>query len=406
MRAFAGIGALFLWGLLHAAHASPRSAAMARLAEAQAARSAASAAAANAARDLESTRSQATRLAGQRAEAAATLRRVEAGVLEASDRLAAASGAEAQAKSALERREAAFAALLPLMLRLGRYPVETVLAVPGPQERAIEGLLLARGLATQLNREAAALRADRERAANLGQATAREAQALARQRAAQADRAATLDRFVLQARTQLSQAEFAARDAAQAIEATAARAQSLRDAISSMDSAQSQAVAKASREAALADRQRKPAVADAARARQVALARPAGPVLDKAAGRLVRPVAGPVLQAFGAAAEDGPATGLTFATAQGAFVSSPCAGRVAFAAPFRSYGRLLILECGGGYDFVLAGLGRIDVSAGGAVRPGEPVGRMPETPARPKLYVELRSAGQPIDPAPFLNATL
>ena len=51
-------------------------------------------------------------------------------------------------------------------------------------------------------------------------------------------------------------------------------------------------------------------------------------------------------------------------------VVAPCAGRVAFAGPFRSFGVLIILDCGAGYHFVLAGLDRLDVQAGTAVQAG------------------------------------
>ncbi len=124
---------------------------------------------------------------------------------------------------------------------------------------------------------------------------------------------------------------------------------------------------------------------------------------------MVTPVAGPVLRAWGSPAEDGPSTGMIFGTAPGAFVSSPCTGHVEFAAPFRSYGKLLIIACGGGYDVVLAGLGRLDAAVGQPVRAGEPVGRMDDTGSvegsgRPGLYMELRSSGAPQDPAPFLKA--
>jgi septal ring factor EnvC (AmiA/AmiB activator) len=79
-----------------------------------------------------------------------------------------------------------------------------------------------------------------------------------------------------------------------------------------------------------------------------------------------------------------------------------------FSAPFRSYGKLLILDCGSGYHFVLAGLDRLDVTIGRSVIEGEPVGTMPmwdpKAPAdRPTLYVELRRNGMPIDPAPYLR---
>ncbi|MGZ7301698.1 murein hydrolase activator EnvC family protein, partial [Streptococcus pyogenes] len=92
-------------------------------------------------------------------------------------------------------------------------------------------------------------------------------------------------------------------------------------------------------------------------------------------GRAV-PVAGQVSREFGAAGEGGRARGLTFEAPAGSRVVSPCGGRIAFAAPFRSYGRLLIVDCGEGYHFVLGGLERIDASPGQKVLAGEPVGSL------------------------------
>jgi len=83
---------------------------------------------------------------------------------------------------------------------------------------------------------------------------------------------------------------------------------------------------------------------------------------------------------------------------------------VAFSAPFRSYGLLLILDCGGGYHTVLAGFERLDVKVGQTVAAGEPVGVMPSwdpasTGDRPTLYVELWREGKPVNPAPWLRAS-
>ena len=88
---------------------------------------------------------------------------------------------------------------------------------------------------------------------------------------------------------------------------------------------------------------------------------------------------------------------------------APCGGRVAFAGPFRSFGKLVILECGGGVHAVLSGLERLDADVGEAVRAGEPVGVMPGwdpgvSGTRPPLYLELRRDGRPMNPAPFLQA--
>jgi len=70
---------------------------------------------------------------------------------------------------------------------------------------------------------------------------------------------------------------------------------------------------------------------------------------------------------------------------------------------------VVIVECGGGFHFVLARLDRLDVSVGAAVQRGEPVGVMagwdPQSgTAPPVLYVELRRDGLPVNPTPFLRA--
>jgi septal ring factor EnvC (AmiA/AmiB activator) len=117
------------------------------------------------------------------------------------------------------------------------------------------------------------------------------------------------------------------------------------------------------------------------------------------------PVAGRIATNWGEAGPGGPHRGLTYATAPGSRVVAPCAGRAAFAAPFRTYGLLLIVDCGGGYHFVLAGLDRLDVAAGQRLLAGEPVGVLAGSGGSgASLYVELRRNGQPVDPRPWFAA--
>jgi septal ring factor EnvC (AmiA/AmiB activator) len=113
-------------------------------------------------------------------------------------------------------------------------------------------------------------------------------------------------------------------------------------------------------------------------------------------------VVGEVVRGFNAPGEGGPARGLTLLAPPGARVVAPCAGAVVFAAPFRSYGRLVILECAAGQHLVLGGLERLDVAAGQRLRAGEPVGVL-GTGQRPTLYVELRRRGEAVDPRPALR---
>ena len=99
------------------------------------------------------------------------------------------------------------------------------------------------------------------------------------------------------------------------------------------------------------------------------------------------------------------APGATYAALSEAQVVAPADGRVLFAGPYHKSGQVLILQIWGGYDAVLAGLGRLSVRTGDRVLAGEPVGRMPSAGERQtRLYFELRHNGQVINPAPYIAA--
>jgi murein hydrolase activator len=123
----------------------------------------------------------------------------------------------------------------------------------------------------------------------------------------------------------------------------------------------------------------------------------------EAKGRMFYPAAGPVVLAFGATEAPGATSkGMTFETRGGAQVVAPFDGRVVFAGPFKGYGQILIISHGDGYHSLVAGLDRIDSSVGQWLVAGEPIGLMPAGEAKPRLYLELRHDGQPINPLPWL----
>jgi septal ring factor EnvC (AmiA/AmiB activator) len=124
------------------------------------------------------------------------------------------------------------------------------------------------------------------------------------------------------------------------------------------------------------------------------------------------PARGHIVTHFGDPTETGGASkGLVLETRPGAQIVAPFDGRIAFEGPFRSYGQILIIEHGGGYHTVLAGLDRVDAVVGQWLLAGEPVGVMgagegsgdTASTGRPKLYLELRRDGQPIDPVPWFG---
>jgi septal ring factor EnvC (AmiA/AmiB activator) len=110
-----------------------------------------------------------------------------------------------------------------------------------------------------------------------------------------------------------------------------------------------------------------------------------------------------VVASFGSHEGSGAASqGIAYETRAGAQVVAPYDGRVMFAGPFHAYGQILIIEHDGGYDSFVAGLDRLDVAVGQWVVAGEPVGAMPEGEEQPRLYLELRHDGQPVNPLPWL----
>ncbi len=122
-----------------------------------------------------------------------------------------------------------------------------------------------------------------------------------------------------------------------------------------------------------------------------------------------RPVSGRLARAFNQPDGNGGLTrGVSFATRPKAVVSAPADGWVSFAGPFRSYGRLLIINAGDGYYLLLAGMDQISVEVGQFVLAGEPIGGMgegsagrPGTEGDPTLYVEFKKDGGSIDPEPW-----
>mgnify|MGYP000597245452 FL=1 len=106
-------------------------------------------------------------------------------------------------------------------------------------------------------------------------------------------------------------------------------------------------------------------------------------------------------------------TAVSTFTLDGREVTTPADGKVEFAGPFRSYGQVVILNPGGGYRLLLAGMDKITASVGEFLRAGEPVGEMGSGPAsvtlfgdvvpdgRPVLYIEFRDGTEAIDSGPW-----
>jgi septal ring factor EnvC (AmiA/AmiB activator) len=354
------------------------------------------------------------RLAQQRVEAAAKLRQAESATADIAARIDALAQRRRDAEQRVQARAKAMQPLLPLIERLSLYPAETLLAVPEPPDSAVRGVLILQGLSRQMEIDTEALRRDQAEADAAVDALRQEAPHLAEAEAAQKREADALEQQITAAHAQQAAAEAQANDAASKAATAASRADTLRAAVAALEAQRATDEAKAQAELARAERQKRIADAQAARDREAVAARPTGVGTIASGtephGQLQPPVIGVVVKGWGEQTDGGPATGLSYHAPPGAHVISPCGGRVVFAESFRSYGLLLIIDCGGGYHVVLSGFDRLDVKLGQKLVAGEPVGVMPTwepgaEARRPALYVELRHDGTPVNPVPWLRSS-
>ncbi len=341
------------------------------------------------------------------AEAVAIAGRIKA----AETRLAASEGRIAELDRALEAvrlrldaRRDTLADVLAALQRIGRKPPPAMAVRPNDALAAVRSAVLVGALLPELKADAEKLLADLEAQ-----------QAVKTQAAVERDRFKAEATDLVTERTRLEllteerrkgrsdQEQRLADERRRAVE-LAQKAESLRELVATLSG---QPVLRAS----IGTDPRTPSPPSAR-------LQPAIPFAD-AKGRLSQPVVGDLVGRFGE--NDGfgmPAKGVSFSTRAGAQVTSPCDGAVLYAGPFRSYGKLLIINGGGGYHVVLAGMDRIDVELGQFVLAGEPVGVMgarsnaPATTTegsdrggRPVLYVEFRKDSASIDPTQWWART-
>ena len=325
-------------------------------------------------------------LAQQQVAAAASLRNLEDQTATAASTLASLNSQSQAAEQNLHQNEAALAALLPVMQRLASQPAASMLAVPASPTDAIRGVLILQGIAAEIEDDAKAVHAQAQQVAILQSQTLSQQAALTAAVASQQQAEDALNQQIAAAHgTETSDLDTAASAAAAELAATA-NVHNLQSVIEKLQETER---------------------AEAASAR---VAPPSMPVNTQ--GNVLAatgaPVAGRIVQAYGAATVAGPAVGIVYRAAPGASVAAPCSGPVLYAARFQNYGLLVILDCGSNTDAVLSGMQHLDVTAGQKLARGQPIGQMqgydasnPE--AEPMLYVELRRNGTPVDPTAWLG---
>ncbi len=145
-----------------------------------------------------------------------------------------------------------------------------------------------------------------------------------------------------------------------------------------------------------------------------------------AKGRLPLPVLGRILLRPGEVDANGTARpGVTLATRPLALVTTPWPVTIRYRGPLLDYGNVMILEPGGGYLLVLAGLQTVYGNVGDVIADGAPIGLMgwagtgsadillptgpgaqvgDGTAGTETLYLELRLGAKPVDPTEWFAA--
>lgn len=342
------------------------------------------------------------------------IRETEARSDELEQRLETLIASEAAIRRSLEARRGIIIEVLAALQRMGRRPPPAVLVRPEDILEAVRTSMLLGAVVPELRAETEALAADLSELVRLRTAIVADQTTLGAELASLDQERRRLAGLIEARQMRLRSVQQDAAGEAARIADLAGRAATLKDLIESMERE-----VIAAREAAEAARQAAAIQLQESRQRFAAAAfldparlAPQIPFAETV-GMLPRPVRGSEMRSFGAPDGYGGTTkGISISTRPGEIVTSPTDGWVAFSGPFRSFGRLLIINPGDGYYVLLAGMANMNVDVGQFVLAGEPVATMGASstlsPAAglvesdgPVLYVEFRKDGGSIDPSPW-----
>ncbi len=342
-------------------------------------------------------------------DTAARVRDVEASIEATQARLRPLDEQQVFFRKSLDERRAVIVEILAALQRVGHQPPPALLVQPEDALQAVRTAITLGAVVPEMRAQADALAGDLADLLRVRKTIIGESEHLSRD-------LDLLGREQLRMNLLIDERQQKQAVTEQALEAERARAadlarqvDNLKDLVAKLESGLDSATRAARAEARSIEE-------DATRPDLAALKDPGrlAPAVAFAAtrGRLRLPVNGVKIREFGSSdGVGGTQKGLSIAARAGAQITAPCDGWVVYAGPFRSYGQLLILNAGGGYHVLLAGMERISVDLGQFVLTGEPVAVMgggsqvsasvASRSKQPVLYVEFRKDGAPIDPSPW-----
>lgn len=383
-------------------------------------------------KDLAVLAEERARLNSELIEAGKRVQASEAKLSETESELAELTAQVNVMQTSINERKAAIVTMLSAMQRIGRTPPPAIVTRRDDALKVVRGAMLLAEVYPELKYQADSLTESLQDVSAVEERIRAERDAQRRdadQLAAEQER---LDRLISEKKSRQDAGQQELADLTQSAKTLATEVESLSDLVEQLDKKIAKAEvaqydAELAAEKALRERLQQEVMATPANervvelkpdAKKVAFAspdrmKPAMP-FDQAKGSLRLPAQGERTHGFGDKDSAGAALqGVSLETRPEARVTAPADGWVVYSGPFRSYGQLLIINAGGGYHILLAGMSRIDVSLGQFVLAGEPIAVMGDavTPgdrggqsSRPVLYVEFRKDGRPIDPGPWWAA--
>lgn len=361
------------------------------------------------AEDAEALRAEILDLQVSFAGLARRVRGHEQALLSAEETLSGLKITEAEKLEALDLRRKEHYRTLAALQRIALHPRTAVAVTAARPVDALRGALLLKAAVPALDAQAAELRLALEELDALRLAILDERKTIAAASAALERQRQDVALLIARKKNVLAVAE-AELDRASARAAILARqASDLRE-LMTLAVREENAAGAVAESAGIADDAAASAVASPASGTEVALLERPDTIrsFPSEQGQILLPVAGQIVHRFGehetaASGQDPVLKGIKIRCRPGADVVAPYDGKVVYAGEFRRYGQILIIDHGGTYHTLLAGLHRISAVVGQWVLAGEPVAKMnPQDTEEPELYLELRRTGQPINPLPWL----
>jgi septal ring factor EnvC (AmiA/AmiB activator) len=310
---------------------------------------------------------------------AARIEAAEADLTAAERRIALIAALQAEQRARLAERQGPVIRLTAALQTMTRRPAALALVQPGSVRDAVHVRSLLAATMPEIRRRTAVLRAEVARSAELRRQSEAARSGLLASRAALGERRAALAGF-----------ETAQR----------ARSQELAGlALSQSDRALVFGEEARGLAGRIGTREAEAAIAASLARLPGPLPRPEGAAPAAAAAADAIPyslaVEGRLVTGVGEISDGGVhSRGLTIETAAEARVIAPADGRIIYAAPFRGYGHVVIIDHGRGWTSVITDIATLEVAQGTVVRRGEGIGRTGG--GSPRVTLELRRNGRPV----------